>query len=840
MSRSKVRVGSIKEVSGEVNIAAGDIYKGYTAEQVSVLLTQITTTLQPKPFDGRCPYKGLDVFEEEDAEFFFGRERLVQELLSRVKQSRTVFITGPSGSGKSSLVRAGLIHALKQGAIKDSERWLYETMKPGREPLKDLALAFSRLKSPELANYFQAHAHETGILHECAESVLSGRADQRLVLFVDQFEEVFTQVSGEQERLAFLDMLAHAGTVENGRVIVLFAMRSDFVSNCANYPALNELLNQHFRQVGAMQPEELVSAIALPAKHVGLPVEAELVSRIINDMKGEPGALPLMQFALKDLFDAEQARGGLIDLNLEDYLRRGGIHKALERHADAEFSKLTKVEQTLTENLFKGLVEIGQNAPVTRRIARFEEFTSSEAGTAAFESVVRRLADARLVSTDEDKAAGRTITLAHEKLIEAWPWLKQLVSDNRNFIQMQNQILEDASEWEQHGKDKSYLYSGTRLASVQKTIRDHQIRNEKARLFLSASRKAQNRNLLQIGVIALLLLVMGVAVYFAAIRPLFESEISLQPVDLGGAGVNTLQALEDGTVYAGLFNNQLNAGGPCLARLLPTTGEWQTFGPQCGKTVLAFWVNPWHPEQMYFSHSLEAGLYRSQDGGDHWEYIGSENGLPLEDISSVVGTEDGLLFAADYLSSLGVYTSADQGQTWTPLSGSPAEIIYSLTWYSPEGLLVTGNGGLWLWKPNGEWRHLIALDDTPKDQSIFSTVVVPAEELTILASGEEGIYLWRASDPASNTVRDDTVKMAYNLALVNNPEPYVIALTFPNSKVWRMTTEGTEPHVMKEIGSDGLPLIVQENDTLRLWIGTVDRLYIGELRAKILEMYRSK
>src|SRR5258706_13070893 len=130
---TKIQVGNITDVSGEVNIAGGDIYKGFTAEQVSILVKQITTTFEPKKFDGRCPYKGLDVFEEEDAELFFGREKLVNDLVGRVKESRTVFITGPSGSGKSSLVRAGLIHALKQGAIKSlhSERWLYETMKPG-------------------------------------------------------------------------------------------------------------------------------------------------------------------------------------------------------------------------------------------------------------------------------------------------------------------------------------------------------------------------------------------------------------------------------------------------------------------------------------------------------------------------------------------------------------------------------------------------------------------------------------------------------------------------------------------------------------------------------------
>jgi hypothetical protein len=213
-------------------------------------------------------------------------------------------------------VRAGLIHALKQGTIKSSEHWLYETMKPGREPLKDLALAFSRLKSPELEDYFLAHAGETDILNKCAESVLSGRKDQRFVLFIDQFEEVFTQINNEEERQAFLNMLAYAGTVTNGRVIILFSMRSDFVSNCATYPALNEMLSQEFRQIGAMQPEELVSAIALPAKEVGLPIEDDLIARIINDMKGEPGALPLMQFALKDLFDAQQEKGGVIALTL--------------------------------------------------------------------------------------------------------------------------------------------------------------------------------------------------------------------------------------------------------------------------------------------------------------------------------------------------------------------------------------------------------------------------------------------------------------------------------------------------------------------------------------------
>ncbi|MEO5887553.1 MAG: WD40 repeat domain-containing protein, partial [Anaerolineales bacterium] len=462
---------------------------GYTAEQVSILLTQITTTLQPKKFDGRCPYKGLEVFEEEDAGLFFGRERLVTELVGRVKESRTVFITGPSGSGKSSLVRAGLIHSLKQGGIKSSERWLYETMKPGREPLKDLALAFSRLKSPELQDYFLAHVGETDILNKCVESVLSGRKDHRFLLFIDQFEEIFTQINSEEERIAFINMLAHAGTMENGRVMVLFAMRSDFVSNCATYPALNELLSQKFRQIGAMQPEELVSAIALPARHVGLPIEDELIARIINDMKGEPDALPLMQFALKDLFDSEQEKGGVIALTLKDYLGHGGIHKSLERHADATFAKLSESEQELTRSIFSGLIEIGRGTQDTKRTALFDELIPANTNAEEVGAIVQKLADARLIITDEQ--AGRdTVTISHEKLIEAWPWLKKLVNENRDVIALQNEIANDAKEWEEHQREQSYLYTGARLAIAQEKIKNLTL-SETSQTFLKTGIKTE-------------------------------------------------------------------------------------------------------------------------------------------------------------------------------------------------------------------------------------------------------------------------------------------------------------------------------------------------------------
>ncbi len=468
---------------------------GYTVEQVSTLLTQIGSTFQPKPFDGRCPYLGLDAFSEDDADRFFGRETLVSELIERVKDSRFVVIAGPSGSGKSSLVRAGLIHVLKQGALPNSDRWLYATLTPGRDPIESLALAMSRMaKSPDAGDYIRKNKTEADALHKFSESILSDRKDQRAVIFVDQFEEVFTQVSKEDERVAFLSLLTHAATIESGRVTVLFALRSDFVSNCAMYPQLNALLNQQFMQVGAMQSDELVSAIARPALQAGLRIDLDLVAQIVNDMQDEPGVLPLMQFALKDLFDVEQAKGGVIALTLNDYLARGGLRKALERHADAVFAKLSESEQHLARMIFSGLIEIGRGTQDTRRTAVLDELIPANVVHANVEAVIHKLADApaRLLTTDE-QAHRVTVTLAHERLIDAWPWLRRLVNESREAIALQNQIVEDAQEWEKHQQDVSYLYSGARLATAQAKLDTSNIRlSMSVRTFLNASHdKAQ-------------------------------------------------------------------------------------------------------------------------------------------------------------------------------------------------------------------------------------------------------------------------------------------------------------------------------------------------------------
>jgi WD40 repeat protein len=515
---SRINIGEISDVhTSEITIVGRDIV-GFTAEQVSDLLKQIGSAFQPRPFTGECPYVGLQAFSEADAERFFGREIVIEQLIKRLKEVHFLFVIGPSGSGKSSLLRAGLLPALLGGALPASQHWLYTTLTPGRDPLEELARSASRLaRDPEAGDYIRNNALEdSSALYKLVESALGDQPEQRALIFVDQFEELFTQVIKESARVAFLKMLVQAATVNNGRVVVITAMRSDFVANCSAYPQLNALLNQGFFQVGAMQPEELVRAVASPAMQVGLEVDPDLIAQIINDMGGEPGALPLMQFALRDLFESGQAEGGLMALTLEAYLARGGIYQALQRHADAEFARLNAVEKDLARDVFAYLIQVGRGVQDTRRTALWAELTPAGVESDQVRVVVRKLADARLVTTDE-----HTVELAHERLLDAWPWLRRLVDENREIIALQNEIAADALEWQESGRDDSYLYSGARLAAAREKIDTGKlILSEVAQKFIDAGlqseaalrlRAAHRRNLLLAGsiIVAVVMSVLG-------------------------------------------------------------------------------------------------------------------------------------------------------------------------------------------------------------------------------------------------------------------------------------------------------------------------------------------
>ncbi len=433
-----------------------------------------------KRWDGRNPYRGLETFQEVDAEFFFGRERLVDELVDRLAEARFVCVAGPSGSGKSSLVQAGLLYALKQGRIAKSEHWLYTTASPSTEPLEELARAAARAgKTPAAAEYIRKYAaQDATALCTQIETLLSHDRQQRFVLYVDQFEELFTQTRSESERTAFLAQLTTAAETADCRTIVIVSIRSDFLSQCSAYPALRELINRQFFLVGEMQPEELEQAIVQPALAVGANVEPDLIDKIAAEMEGEPGALPLMEFALRDLFESETAKkqaGDTVTLTLDAYMRRGGIRKALRRHADRVFKTLTPDQQMLARSLFTFLVEVGVGAQPTRRSATVK--TLQHLGQPqAVDAVLQTLADARLLTTSSPgNGDAGTVTVAHERLLSSWPWLEKLIDENRETIYLQNIVARDAAEWAKNDRDVSYLYAGARLATIEEMLSDKRV-----------------------------------------------------------------------------------------------------------------------------------------------------------------------------------------------------------------------------------------------------------------------------------------------------------------------------------------------------------------------------
>ncbi|HEY3227681.1 MAG TPA: serine/threonine-protein kinase, partial [Roseiflexaceae bacterium] len=253
------------------------------------------------------PYKGLRAFQEADATDFFGREALTGRLLGRMAEktdlARFLAVVGPSGSGKSSVVRAGLIPALRRGALPGSRRWFITEMIPGANPLQELETALLRVAVDQPANLLeQLQQDQDGLLY-AVQQLLPGGAETELVLLIDQFEEVFTLVEDEAARTHFLNSLLAAVTDPRSRLWVIMTLRADFYDRPLLYTGLSELLRQRTEVVTPLAPEELQHAITGPAERVGMTLEPDLIAAILHDVDEQPGALPLLQYALTELFE---------------------------------------------------------------------------------------------------------------------------------------------------------------------------------------------------------------------------------------------------------------------------------------------------------------------------------------------------------------------------------------------------------------------------------------------------------------------------------------------------------------------------------------------------------
>ncbi len=406
------------------------------------------------------PYKGLRAFQEADAGDFYGREALVARLLERLSagQARFLAVVGPSGSGKSSVVKAGLLPQLRRGALPDSDRWFIVEMTPGARPLEELEAALLRVAVNPPASLLPQLREDARGLARAAKRALPDGGE--LALVIDQFEEVFTLVEDEAERAHFLTILGAAALDPASRLRIVITLRADFYDRPLLYPDFGELVRAHTEVVLPLSREELEKAIIEPAEKAFVQIELGLVPEIAADVNEQPGALPLLQYALTELFERRDGRW----LTVQAYRDIGGISGALARRADELYDRLDETGQNAARQMFLRLVTLNEGAEDTRRRVRLDELLSLQGDPALMQSVLERFGKYRLLTFDHDPATRTpTVEVAHEALIRRWPRLRGWLRDSREDLRIQRRLAAAADDWSKMGRDASFLAAGTRL-----------------------------------------------------------------------------------------------------------------------------------------------------------------------------------------------------------------------------------------------------------------------------------------------------------------------------------------------------------------------------------------
>jgi energy-coupling factor transporter ATP-binding protein EcfA2 len=347
--------------------------------------------------DDTCPYRGLEVFDEANAEFFFGRERDVQRLVEKLKATRFLAVLGASGSGKSSLVRAGLIPALRNGALPQSGGWTICVFKPGSRPLTTLTAQLLHVcpgKDP-MQKTLDQMGNDDRTFHLAVALALANQPAMRIVWVVDQFEEIFTLCNDEKERASFLGNLLYASSIPDGQSTVLLTMRADFLPKCAASPDLAAGIATQQFLVSPMDADMLRQAIGEPARRVRLGFEPGLVDIILGDIASEPGALPLLEHALLELWKRRRDH----TLTLDGYRESGGVKGAIAKTAEEIFKAFNQEEQGIVRRIMLRLTQLGEGTEDTRRRATMDEVMTTLSEVEAVERVVKKMADARLLTT---------------------------------------------------------------------------------------------------------------------------------------------------------------------------------------------------------------------------------------------------------------------------------------------------------------------------------------------------------------------------------------------------------------------------------------------------------
>lgn len=465
------------------------------------------------------PYKGLRPFEEADAAEFFGREALTAQLLSRLTPTppaaaagrepsqvadRFLAVVGPSGSGKSSVVKAGLLPALRRGALPGSANWFVVELLPGAHPLDELEIGLLRVAVRQPPNLMEQLRRDARGLLRAARLILPENGE--LLLVIDQFEEVFTRAVDTAEREHLLQSLYAAVSEPRSPVHVILTLRADFYDRPLLHPDFGRLMRARTEVVLPLTAEELADAIRKPAERAGARLEEGLVTAIVADVAEQPGALPMLQYALTELFERRDDNM----LTRRAYAEIGGVSGALARRAEEVYAALDESAQAAARQVFLRLVTLGEGVEDTRRRVLQAELEAISAQPSAISDQLSAVSDqpsaggqpfsaiqtvleaygrSRLLTFDRDPATrAPTVEVAHEALLREWTRLRGWLDESRADVRMQRLLGLAAGEWVEAGRDPSFLLRGARLSQFESWTRETDLAlTQDERAYLDAS-----------------------------------------------------------------------------------------------------------------------------------------------------------------------------------------------------------------------------------------------------------------------------------------------------------------------------------------------------------------
>ncbi|MDY6936948.1 MAG: pentapeptide repeat-containing protein [Cyanobacteriota bacterium] len=487
-------VDSRQQVEGNRNQTIGQVYGGMVvyvgggqaifnpgAEESSERETD-----RERPSIGSNPYKGLLAFHEDDSEYYFGRSREIDDLWEKLRDihetegaTRLLPIYGSSGSGKSSLARAGLIPELGRRPLPGRDRARVAVLFPGTKPIQALATILARIATNDLTPVAKTREFSDELMRpngngeydglQRIASVLPEIGTFSLMVLVDQFEEVYTLCEEARERDAFIANLLYAAGDRSQYVAAIVTFRSDFLGETHKHPTLSRLFTEPGYLVSAMDEEGLREAIGRPAEKAGHPLDDATIHLLIEQTEGRVGALPLLQFALTRIWEGLEK-----DVEPAETLKKiGGVGGALAGEAQRLYESLNIEDQMLARRLYLGLVQLGEGAEDTRRRAPLSELIAAESEATRVRIIVNRFAapGVRFLATSSDDRHGEIVEVAHEALIRNWGELQEWLDESREALRQKRKIERAAQEWEAGGKQKGYLLQGRPLRDAREFMK---------------------------------------------------------------------------------------------------------------------------------------------------------------------------------------------------------------------------------------------------------------------------------------------------------------------------------------------------------------------------------